>query len=166
MVVSASVQSRDLAALLRATRGLENGRALRSQLRKDLRGSVKPAIPAIRSAVKSTPSRGESRRRGRPGLRKSVAKATRLQVTGRNNFVGVTVRVDPKKMPAGMHNLPAYLEGAPPFQRWRSPIFGDTDLWKQQPAHPYFYRTMARYEPAVQRAIADAADTIQRALNE
>lgn len=164
MVATVSVQSDDLAALIRQMRGLENGKELRKQLRTSLRAAAKPAVPAVRSAVKGLPSKGESRRRGRPGLRKSAARATRLQMTMRANFVGVTVRVDPKKMPAGMHNLPAYLEGAAPFQRWRSPIFGRDD-WKNQPSHPYFYRTMVRFQPAVERSIADAADTIQGAIN-
>jgi hypothetical protein len=166
MVVSASVQSDDLAALMRSLRRAENGRELRKQLRRDLRGAAKPAIPAIRSKVKSLPSRGESKRRGRPPLRRSVARATRLQMTARNNFVGVTVRVDPKKMPPGMHNLPAYLEGRDPFHRWRHPVFGDTDTWVQQRSRPYFYDTMRRFTPDAERAIAQAAESIQRQINE
>lgn len=160
-----SVSSGDLVDLARSLRRLENGKELRKQLRRDITKEVKPMVPAVRSRVKALPSKGESRRRGRPGLRASTAKATRLQAQMSGRFAGVTVRVDPKKMPSGMHNLPAYLEGREPFQRWRSPNFGRrSDSWKTQPAHPYFYAIARRYEPVAARAVEAAVDSIRRQI--
>ena len=158
-----SITSDDLVEVTRALRRLENGRELRKQLRKDLTKDIKPMVPAVRAKVKALPSKGESARRGRPGLRASTARATRLQAQMSGRFAGITVRVDPKKMPPGVHNLPGYLEGAAPFQRWRSPIFGRDD-YKTQPAHPYFYAIARRYEPAAKRAVETAIESIRRQI--
>jgi hypothetical protein len=158
--VEVSVRSDDLTQAVRSLRGLENGKALRGQLRKDLRRSLSPAVPAIRSKVKSLPSKGETRRRGRPGLRRSTARATRLQMSLSTRKAQVTVRVDPKKMPPGQHNLPAYLNGNAPFDRWRVQNFG-RDQWHTQGSHPYFDDIIRRYQPAAVRAVEEALDHIK-----
>ena len=163
--VSVSVTGDALAELARALRRVEGGKELRKQLRRDLTKELKPMVPAVRSKVKALPSKDESKRRGRPGLRKSTARATRLQAQMSGNRAGVTVRVDPRKMPPGMHNLPAYLEGRPPFRPWRSPYFGRIDdPWKEQPSHPYFYAIARRYERPAQVAVAAAVDSIRRQI--
>lgn len=162
-MIAVEVTSDDLVEVARALRRAGNGRELRKQLRKDITAQAKPAVAAIRAKVKSLPSEGESKRRGRPGLRARTARATRLQAQMSGRYAGVTIRVDPKKMPPGMHNLPAYLEGRPPFQRWQHPIFG-RDEYAHQRAHPYFYPIAERYEPAARRAVAQAVDSIRRQI--
>lgn len=163
-MIGIEVDGDDLAGLARQLRRLEDGKELRKQLRKNITAAAKPMVPAIRNKVKGLPSKGQSRARGRPGLRASTAKATRLQVQMSGRYAGVTVRVDPKKMPAGMHNLPAYLEGAPPFQRWRHPVFGDTETWVTQRPRPYFYAIATHAEPRVKAAVAEAVDSIRRQI--
>lgn len=158
--VEVSFGSDDLTRAVRSLRGVENGKALRTQLRKNVRRGLAPAVPAIRSKVKSLPSKGETRRRGRPGLRRSTARATRLQVSLSARQAIVTLRVDPKKMPKGQHNLPAYLNGNAPFERWRHKVFG-RDEWVTQPAHPYFDAVIRRYQPAAVRAVEDALNHIK-----
>lgn len=160
-----AVRSDDLADLVKALRQVENGKELIKQLRKDTRKAMQPAIPAIRSAVKKTPSKGESAQRGRPGLRKSTARATRLQVKINTKMAGVTVRVDPKKMPKGMHNLPAYLNGDAPFQNWRVRNFGGEEF-RAQRAHPYFNEVIRRYQPAGVRAIQESMESMRKAIEE
>lgn len=163
-LVGVEVDADDLVELTRSLRGLENGKDLRKQLRKDITKAAKPMVPAIRAKVKGLPSKGESEGRDRPGLRVSIAKATRLQVQMSGRYAGVTVRVDPKKMPPGMHNLPAYLEGGPGFERWRHPVYGNTDAWVTQRPHPYFYAIATHAEPHIKRAVADAVDSIRRQI--
>lgn len=159
-MIDVEVHSDDLVQAVRSLRGLEDGKELRKQLRKNIASAAKPMVPAIRAKVKSLPSKGGPRK-GRPALRASVARATRLQIQMSGRYAGVTVRVDPKKMPPGMHNLPGYLQGDLPFDRWRSPNWG-RDQWKTQPPHPYFYAIARRYEPAIRQAVAEGIDTIQR----
>ena len=162
MPVEVEVHSDDLVQVTRALRGVEDGKELRKQLRRNITAAAKPMVPAVRSKVKSLPSKGGPRP-GRPPLRASVAKATRLQVQMSGRYAGVTIRVDPKKMPEGMHNLPGYLDGTAPFERWRSPNWG-RDQWKTQPSHPYFYAIARRYEPAVKQAVAESIETIRRQI--
>lgn len=164
MPVGVGIQADDLADLVRSLRGMENGKALRKQLVKDIRTAAKPIVPAVRAKARALPSQGVERRREGPGLRDSVAKATRLHVQTSGRFVGVTIRVDPKKMPPGMHNLPSFLEGAAPFQRWEHPLF-KTGPWYRQQSHPYFYSTVERFQPAIQQAVAGAVDSLQRQIN-
>lgn len=155
------VESDDLTELVKRIRQHENGKAYLKELRRGVRQSLAPAVPATRAAVKRLPSKGESARRGRPGLRKSTARATRLQVKVTTKAAGATLRVDPKKMPAGQHNLPAYLNGT--FPRWRHRIFGRDD-WVTQPAHPYFDAVVRRYQPAAIRAVEAVMDQMGRQL--
>lgn len=163
-MIGVEVEADDLVALNRSLRGLENGKELRKQLRKDITKAAKPMVPAIRSKVKSLPSQGQSEGRERPGLRMSIAKATRLQVQMSGRYAGVTVRVDPKKMPPGMHNLPGYLEGAAPFERWRHPVYGNTDAWVTQRPHPYFYAIATHAEPRIKAAVGEAVESIRRQI--
>lgn len=159
--VQVRVEPDGLTETVRRLRQTAQGKQLLKQLRKDTRRSLAPAVPAIRSAVKGLPSKGESARRGRPGLRKTTAKATRLQVKLTATKAGVTVRVDPRKMPQGMHNLPAYVEGT--FKPWRVKEFG-TDRVHEQHAHPYFDPIIRRYRPQAVRAIEEALDKVRGEL--
>lgn len=162
-----AVRSDDLTDLVQRLRQVENGKELIKQLRRDTRKAMQPAVPAIRSAVRRTPSKGETARRpGRTSLRRSTAKATRLQVKLNTKMAGVTLRVDPKKMPPGQHNLPAYLNGAPPFTPWRHPRFGDWDQPQQQHAHPYFDDIVRRYRPAGVQAIEGSMESMRKAIEE
>lgn len=167
-MIDVEVSSDDLVDAIRALRGMEDGKEIRKAMRRNIASAAKPMVPAIRAKVKSLPSKGlkgSRQRQAQPGLRASVARAVRLQVQMSGRFAGVTVRVDPKKMPPGMRNLPGYLEGTAPFQRWRHPVFGDADRYVSQQPRPYFYAIADRYEEPVRRAVADVVDTIQNQIN-
>jgi hypothetical protein len=74
----------------------------------------------------------------------------------------MTIRVDGRKMPAGMRSLPSYMEGRKrPF---RHPVFDNTDVWVQQAAHPYFYKTVEPAGEEVHREINAIAQKIARKL--
>lgn len=157
------VESDDLTALVRQIKEHAQGKAILKELRGGVRKSLAPAVPQVRSAIKKLPSQGESSRRGRPSLRKSAARATRLQVQVTARTAGATLRVDPKKMPKGQHNLPAYLNGSAPFQRWRHPVFG-RDQYVNQLARPYFDAIVRRHQPAALSAVEAAMDKARRQL--
>jgi len=159
--VEVRIEADDLKDLVAAIKQHENNRAFMKELRGDVRKSLAPAVPAIRSAVKKIPSQGQSRQLHRPSLRKSTARATRLQVKVTAKAAGATLRVDPKKMPAGQHNLPGYLNGT--FTPWRVRDFGRNQFHVQH-AHPYFDPVVRRVEPAAIRTIEATMDHLRRQL--
>lgn len=159
-----ATSTRDLQLLVRSLRGFEDQKELKKILTTAMRTGGKPMLKAARTAVKALPSKGGPRV-GRPGLRAATAKATKLQVrTGKG--AGVVIRVDPRKMPPGMNNLPAYMEGRPPFERHRHPVFGprDSEPYAAQPATPYFFAAIAQHQGAALAALEDAVDTVRRRL--
>jgi len=151
-----------LRALARTVRQYEDGRELRKQLRVALKRSAERVQRAEQAAVQALPSQGENARRGRPSLRRSIARATQVRVRTAGARAGVMVWVNPRRMPPGQHNLPAYMEGLRPFHRWRHPVYGNPDVWVSQRPRQWFYRTAARFETAAQRDAARAIDAIAR----
>ena len=66
-----------------------------------------------------------------------MAKAAQLEVkTARHP--AVSVFVNPRKMPDGQKSLPEYVEASKGHTRWRHPVFGNRDVWVQQPPNKYF----------------------------
>lgn len=135
--------------------------------RTGLRKAAVPLQRAEQAAVKALPSGGSlSRRRGaRKSLRREVARATVIQVSMNSRFNGVTVWVNPKRMPADRRNLGAYMEGVRPFHRWRHPVYGRRDrAWVQQDPTPWFYKTAKGIDREAQRAMDDVVDQIAKEL--
>ena len=150
-------QFRDLSRRLRE---MEDGKEIAKRLRRELRRAARPMVPAVRAAVLATPSRGDNARRGRDSLRRSIARATQLQVKTSGSRPGVRVWINPRRMPEGQHNLPAYMEGIKPFDRWRHPVYGDENTWVTQEARPFFYRAIRPYEDGV----VEAGDRVLREI--
>ncbi len=157
------VKGSDLRKLAKDLRKHSDGKRLVKELRTELRQVAKPFVPAVRRAIAGLPSQGENARRGRTSLRKRMQKATKLQVRTGGKNAGVVVRVEHSAMPAGMGNLPAYMEGEPRFTRWRSPTWG-RDPWKTQSAHPFFYQAVRPAEDEAVRAAADIFNRIAREI--
>jgi hypothetical protein len=113
-----------------------------AEFRRELRAAAAPLVPAVRASIAAIPAKTGRVRRPGGSLRSTMQKATKLYVRTTGPLTGVVVMVDGRKMPAGMRRIPAYEEGTLP--RWRHPTFGHTgpNQWVQQPAHPYFYRTV------------------------
>lgn len=121
-----------------------------TRIQAELRGPVREAEEKVKSKILSIPSR-TANRGGRGGrresLRRKMVRATKSNVeTTKPDLTGGFVWVDAYEMPTGEENLPAYMEGIRRYTRWRSPVFGDTENWKTQRAHPYFRRTLRPYE--------------------
>ena len=146
-----------LRALAREFRSREDGKQLRKELRKELKGTGTRILKAEKAAVRALPSKGQNARAGRPSTRRQVARATQLRIRMSGPRTGVMVWVNPGRMPAGKGSVPGYMEGVRPYQRWRHPVFG-RDAWTTQRATPWFYRTAGRYGGEAQRAAARAID--------
>lgn len=154
------IGGRDLAALSRALRRQADGRERQKQLRKALTGKARPLVPAIRANIRALPSRGESRRRGRKSLRRELARAVTLQVRTSGRKAGVSVFMNPRKMPDGKKSLPAYFEHKPGYTVLRHPIFGDKATWVQQvpPIPGYFTRTIGPVEREATQACQEVVE--------
>lgn len=92
------------------------------------------------------------------GLRESIARATKLQITAR----GVKFYVDSSKLPESQRNLPRLLDSE---KGWRHPVFGNREDWVVQKGQPYFGSTIKKKAPEFRRAIEKAMDEVRRDLN-
>lgn len=139
-------------------------RDLSRDMLKEMRGQVKPIVPRLRSAIRSTPSstgntRTSKARQERPlGLRDAMARGVQVKASLTGPKAGVRLRVDPRHFPEGQKSLPRYREGVLP--RWRSPNWG-RDEWKTQIARPVFFETIRPHVPAVQEGLRRIADDYQ-----
>jgi len=171
------IDSGDLKAVNKALKQLEDGKEIRKQLSRELREIARPLVPRVRQAWLAAPSKGLVGRKtydpatgwatGRgPDLRVLLAKATRTEVRLTGKSAGVTVRTDGRKMPDHMKALPGYAEGIR-RRPWRHPVFGDREVWVQQPPFPRFYQAVQPDEAAavqaVERAVLRVMNQIVRA---
>lgn len=169
-------QYRELAKKLRAA----GRRDLRKQLRTRITDAGKPVVEDVRNAVlavKTTSTRGggtkqrrefnvgratterakKSASRRRSGLRRSIASATKLQITAR----GVRFVVNSNALPVDQRHLPRHLDSA---KGWRHPVFGDRHNWVHQQGQPWFGATIKRKAPAFRQAILKAMDDVRAEL--
>ena len=156
---------RELRDLARALRAQEDGQARRKQLVKELRGAARPLVPAIRTAIKSLPSQGESKRRGRRPLKRSLSSSVTISVRLTGRSAGVSVFMNPRKLPDGQKSLAMYMEGVPGYLLLRHPLFGDREHWFAQGSHAgYFTRSIAGAEQAAAHRVAGVIETTAREI--
>lgn len=158
----------ELRELARALRRQADGRTRQRELATGLRGAARPLVPIIRTNIKSLPSRGESKRRGRKSLRTEMAGTVTLEVRTSGRSAGVSVFINPRKMPDGKKSLPGYFEGVPGKLLLRHPVFKRPDRpapWVLQstPSAGFFTRSIG---PAAERAVREAQAVIERMARE
>lgn len=157
-----------LRQLSRDLRRHENGRELAKRLRRELRETAKPLVPAIRQNIRSLPSQNQNRRRGRPSTRAQLARAVTLQVRTSGDRAGVSVFMSPRKMPDGKKGLPGYFERVPGKTRLRHPTFGNREAWVTQlvPIQGYFSRTTRDVEDDARRRAGQVVDDLAREIED
>jgi hypothetical protein len=141
-------QLADFAKTIKRAGGAEVGKRLNAALRQ----AGQPAVADAKRSALSIPSKG----RGSTGLRRAIARATSLRVSGGR----LRVFVNPKRLPPNQQAMPRALEGPAPFRR---PVFGNPNAWVSQQAHPYFNPVLDRHRP---RVVAQVQRVIQEFLNE
>ena len=156
------VNPESLRRLIAALLAESDGKALKRDLVRELRGVATPARDAARTAVLASPVHGRQRRE--PGMRATVAARTVVAVRTTGKRPGVSVRVGRTGMPRGFKVAGrAMNRGA-----WRHPFFGNTERWYDQesPAKGWFDDTLPRFkEPAkagAKRALDEVAKRISR----
>lgn len=130
---------------------------LKKRFRKELRAAGKPLVPLVRASIRRIPS---SRPYSAKGLRGQLSRATGLEVKTTGRQAAVAIRVDGRKMPSKARSVQAYMEGTKP--RWRHPVFGNTANWVQQPAQPYFFKTMVVAGPRARKAVNRVMDSVSK----
>ena len=73
----------------------------------------------------------------------------------------MSILMSTAKMPSGQRGLPGAMEGT---KQWRHPVFGNSDVWVQQPAHPYFFPVVRRLGPAAKLAANRVVNKIDREI--
>lgn len=147
----------DLKAVNRALRQAANGKDLRRNLVRELKGEIAPMVAKVKAAWLSAPSQGRRGRRG-PSLRRLLARSTRGQVRLSGKEAGIRIRTDGRRMPDQMRAIPTYAEGTKP--RWRHPVFGDRTNWVAQDPFPRFFDAVRPDEARARREIERAVDAV------
>ncbi|MFI7707605.1 hypothetical protein [Nonomuraea sp. NPDC049480] len=121
-------------------------KGLARELRKAVREAAKPGRDAAKLAARSIPAKGPRS----TGLRRRMARGVGIQATG------TRVRIV-TRMPAGLEMLP---RGFDTPKGWRKPVFGNREVWAQQPGHPWFRQTVAKTAPQAREEMKAAMDRV------
>ena len=165
--VRTSVRTRgnvDLRAISRDLRAMKD-RKVKDLFRRHLEPAAARFVPRVRAAVLAIPTTGEKH----TGLRARIAACAEVASWESGlREVNVAVEMNPKRMPWGELSLPLNMEGVGVGRRgdrrWRHPVYGNDDVWVQQPSHPYFYPAARGFGPAARDALGRALDDITRQL--
>jgi len=124
-------------------------------LRREMRAATQPLQPAARQAARRLPS--QRRRTKVDSLRTAIANAITRKLKLSQRQVLVAIVAIPK---GGKSNLARALEGEIP---WEHPTYGHDPIVTQE-AHPFFKKTLDKYEPSVTRAIEGVLTKFERRL--
>jgi hypothetical protein len=155
-VTRVSVDRKTLTSVVRALKAESDGKALRRDLVRNLKGVAEPALQAVRASILSMPSHSHQN----PGLRESVARATKVSIrTG--SRAGVSIVTRKKSMPRDFRNAPKRLNSS---EGWRHKVFGDPDRWVDQRGKVgWFDDTLKPFRaPGKEAALAALAEAAQR----
>lgn len=148
MVNSGVRQMRDVARDLK--RAGTPARGLNAKLRRNINSAVAPMKQEVQRNAFAIPAKGTA---GSTGLRVALMRATRIQINTGTRSLGVRLIVDGKRMPAGQEALPMLMEGE---KRWRHPVYGNREVWRDQASHPFVAPAIPKYTVAAAKGI-DAA---------
>jgi hypothetical protein len=146
---------KQLERIIKALREVGDG-GLARELKSGLRKAARPMVPKVRQAIDRIPSNHDGQ------LRAEMKSATTVTFRSAGTQAGITLRVDGRKMPSGKRSLPAYMEGTKPS--WRHPVYGNTDVWAQQPSHSFFRPVVAELGGDIHRDMNAVAQAIAKRL--
>lgn len=160
------VDASRLRALSRDLRSAADGKARRKTTMRELKGALNPLVADVRGAIMRIPSRGESARRGRRPLRAELSRSVSKQVRLSGRKAGVSVFMNPRKMPHGKKAIPQYMEAVPGYTRWRHPVYGPrgSEPYVSQSAHPYFSHILPAAQARGRAAVARIVERTARDL--
>lgn len=149
-----------LAALVRAIRAEEDGKALRKDLAKNMREALKPGAAEAKSGIMAMPSSGIMPTA--PALRSSIARKIRPEVKLGGRWSGARVKAFKTKNIRGFPNAPKRTNRA---GGWRHPVFGNRDQWVQQHGKlEWFDRAFQGREGIYKAAVEEAMEDMARRI--
>jgi hypothetical protein len=152
MTIGLGVTTDDLARVGRLLRAESDGKELRKQLVKELKGAAEPAVGAARSAVMTIPGGGAAR----PALRPAIAKKIRPEVKLSGRWTGI--RIKAKKTPA-LRNFPNAPKRTQKSGGWKHRVFGSDRVWVIQHGKPdWFDGAMQGHADDYKRAVREVLD--------
>lgn len=158
--VDVSVSTEGIAALDRALRAEEDGKALRKELAKNMRQALGPAAELAKTGIMSMASAGLST--SSPGLRSSIAKKIRPEVKLGGRWSGA--RVKAKKTPGlrGFANAPRRTQRR--AGGWRTQSWGN-GVWRTQNGKQlWFDHAMEGREAEYRQAVHEAMEAMARRI--
>lgn len=132
--------------------------------RSRLKDAAKPFVPRVRASVMAIPTKVDGEQTGLRARIAACAEVASWDPAPRQ--VSVAVQINPHRMPDRERGLPLYMEGAAEgrHDRWRHPVYGNQDVWVQQPAHPYFFQAAGGFGRAAGEAMKSALEDITRQI--
>lgn len=128
-------------------------------LRKEMRHATTGVAPKVREAVRNLPSQNTAKRREKgTSLRRSVASIIRMKIRINPREIMVAIIAVPH---GGKSNLVRLLEGSIP---WWHPTFGQEDNKKEQAPHPFFYNTIEKLLPGIERDIEQVLTKFEKQI--
>lgn len=127
------------------------------ELRKEMREATEEIQPALRAAVKETPSKQKLGTVKGGSLRAAVALSIKRVIKLGKRDVAVLIVWKPA---GGKSNLGRVLEGEIP---WKHPTFGH-DPEVTQESHPFFFKTVEKFGPELDRKVTEVLSDIERKL--
>jgi hypothetical protein len=164
--VGASSRGADLHRIARELLAMDSGK-VNGIFRGHLEEAARPFPARVRQSALAIPVKPDGKH---TGLRARIGLCAELSSLTRGRNVYVRVWINPERIRPDYMTLPLYMEGATgtrrrDYTRWRHPVFGNRDVWVQQPAHPYFYQAVRPLGPASEIAMREALDEVTRDLN-
>lgn len=158
-LVEVSVRTEGLAPLLGALRAEEDGKKLRRDLARDMRGALKPAVAEAKASIMGMSTAGLSMA---PALRPAIARRIRAEVRLSGRSTGA--RVKAKKLSEdvrGFRNAPKLTNRA----GWRHPLWGG-DTWVNQVGKlNWFDDPMQHHVREYRRAVMGAMEAMARRIS-
>ena len=127
------------------------------ELRREMREATDEIQPALRAAVKETPSKQKVATEKKGSLRGAVAMSMKRVIKLGKRDVTVLIVNKPH---GGKSNLARVLEGEIP---WKHPTYGH-DPVVDQDSHPFFWKTVERFAPELDRKVTEVLSDIERKL--
>lgn len=136
--VDMTVQSSDMHDLYVALKGVEGN--LRVSLRRRLVASVRPVVSEVKTAA---------------SFSTRIPKSVKTRVSFAAKHAQVKIYADRRIAPEA-----APLEHGGRAGTFRHPVFGDRNVWSNQPAHPTFYPTINAHRDQISAEIAKVLDDV------
>jgi len=147
-----------------------DGRQVKEIFRHALEGAAQPYPRRVRASVLAIPVKEGGKH---TGLRARIAGCVELSTGTDAKSAYASVWMNPFNMLPDYVTLPLYMQGETgvrtryrhDYSRWRHPVYGNREVWRSQPAHPYFYQAAEPLGRAAGEALKAALEDITRKLN-